>query len=327
MKSPGNNGEAMQLASLATRIGPATEQARAILDLVLRYEIPLVQGVSAAENEVHLRKLKASVERNQPVRMVLPAFPAKSPNREKTASSLPDYGEVLGLLRLQNLCDEISALHAPGAEVVICSDGRVFSDLVLVSDSEVSAYGEGIREIIEDFQLTSLSTFGMEEVFEERDFAGMRSCLVEKFGRPVHEVRAAVLGSPSGLSMFNGIHRFIFEDRLVLFPELSRTKVREESKDVALRVIQRSNAWSALVEEFFPEALRLSIHPQAPSTAKIGFQLVSCGNRWGTPWHNVALNGPEGFRLVKRKEAEEAGAELAFIKGKYSYYSLEGGKA
>jgi pyoverdine/dityrosine biosynthesis protein Dit1 len=99
--------------------------------------------------------------------------------------------------------------------------------------------------------------------------------------------------------------------------------VREETKEVAYEVIRRSNAWSRLVEALFPHALRLSIHPQLPTSAKIGFQLVPCENAWGTPWHNVALLGAEGFRLVKRREAEERGATLAY-EGKYPYFREAG---
>jgi pyoverdine/dityrosine biosynthesis protein Dit1 len=120
--------------------------------------------------------------------------------------------------------------------------------------------------------------------------------------------------------MFNGIHRFIFEDRLVLEKGKSRNRIREESKEIAYRVIQRSNAWSSLVENLFPSALRLSIHPQLSTSPKIGFRLVDCENAWGTPWHNVALLGRNGFRLVKRKEAEDKGATLAHFGGKYAYF-------
>ena len=124
--------------------------------------------------------------------------------------------------------------------------------------------------------------------------------------------------------MFNGIHRFLFEDRLALEPGKSRNRVREESKELAYHVIQRSNAWSALVERSFPQALRLSIHPQFSAAPKIGFQLVNCENIWGTPWHNVALLGQSGFRLVKRKEAEALGAQRALAHGKYVYFREAG---
>jgi len=295
-------------------------KATRILALVLSYANELGGAADVSAYELHRSKIEQAIERNETIELVLPAFPAKSPNPEKTLGALPDFAEVLGLERLQEICNAIATIHAPGARVLICSDGRVFSDLVLVSDEEVSAYGSGIRDIIRELGLQSLATFSLEDVFGNNEFDQIRNRLVEEFGRPVNEIRADAISTREGLMMFNGIHRFLFEDRLVLERAKSRNRVREESKEIAYRVIQRSNAWSALVENLFPKAVRLSIHPQFAPSKKIGFQLVSCDNAWGTPWHNVALLTAGGFRLVKRKEAEDQGATVALARGKYAFY-------
>ncbi|MGZ3740061.1 MAG: L-tyrosine/L-tryptophan isonitrile synthase family protein [Bdellovibrionota bacterium] len=297
-----------------------SRKATRILALVLSYANEFGGSADTNAYELHRKKIEQAIERNETLELVLPAFPAKSPNREKTLGALPDFAEVLGLERLQEICNAIGTIHAPGARVLICSDGRVFSDLVLVSDEEVGAYGGGIREIIRELGLSNLATFSLEDVFGNTDFDLIRARLVEEFGRPVTEIRASSLSTREGLMMFNGIHRFLFEDRLALEPAKSRNRVREESKEIAYQVIQRSNAWSSLVEKLFPKAVRLSIHPQFAPSAKIGFQLVSCENAWGTPWHNVALLTAEGFRLVKRKDAECQGATLALARGKYAFY-------
>ena len=293
--------------------------AERILGLVLRFSLGHVEG-----QERHLAKIRHFIELDQPIELVLPAFPAKSANREKTHGPLPDYAEVLGLERLQETCSAIKAIHAPGARVLICSDGRVFSDLVLVEETHVTAYNAAIEEIAAEMGFTDLRTLGLEDVFGSASFASLRDKLVADFGRPVEEIRAETFSCLSARSMFNGIHRFLFEDRALLEPLKSRNRVREESKQVAYQVIQRSNAWSSLVEKLFPHALRLSIHPQAPDSAKIGFQLVPCESVWGTPWHNVALLGASGFRLVKRKDALDAGATLAYARGKYAFYREAG---
>ena len=286
-------------------------KARAILDLVLRY------SHRPEASDLHLAKILNHLKARKPVHFVLPAFPAKSPNREKTLGGLPDYAEFLGLRRLNELCREIGRLHGPGAHVTICSDGRVFSDLVLVSDQEVTAYQDGVRRMIAESGFSHLSTFHLEEALGSLTFDEMRAHLLAQHGRPLPELREEVRRRPEAQAMFNGIHRFIFEDRLVLKPGLSRNRVREEAKEVAYQVILRSNSWSRLVESFFPEAVRLSIHPQLGASDKIGFQLVPCENAWGTPWHNVALEDQHGVRLVKRKEAERLGAALSLGPGGY----------
>lgn len=72
------------------------------------------------------------IEHGKPIRMVLPAFPAKSPSRDKTLSHLPDHGEELALRNLNELCKRIGQIYEPGARIVICSDGRVFADVVRI---------------------------------------------------------------------------------------------------------------------------------------------------------------------------------------------------
>src|SRR5687767_2994259 len=106
---------------------------------------------SAAEGlSYHLGKIEALVARNAVIELVLPAFPAKSANPEKTTGTLPDLGELLAMRRLEALCVKIEEIYAPGARVVICSDGRVFSDLVGVTDADVTAYGQEIARMIAD---------------------------------------------------------------------------------------------------------------------------------------------------------------------------------
>ena len=48
--------------------------------------------------------------------MILPAFPAKSPNRQKQFLHLPDYGEVLALNNLNLLCNKITNIYSKGAK-------------------------------------------------------------------------------------------------------------------------------------------------------------------------------------------------------------------
>lgn len=295
--------------------------AERILGLLLRHAI----GHASPEHHgAHLRKIRGAMERGETIQLILPAFPAKSANREKTIGPLPDYAEVLGLERLQETCSAIKALHAPGARVLICSDGRVFSDLVLVEDEHVTAYGRAIREIIREYGFTDLRILGLEDIYGDGSYTELRERLVREFGRPTGSIREESLSCPAARAMFNGIHRFLFEDRLALESAKSRNRVREESKDVAYEVIQRSNAWSTLVEKTFPDAVRLSIHPQLAGSAKLGFRLVNSDNSWSTPWHNVALLSADGFRLVKRREATTAGATLALARGKYPFYREAG---
>src|SRR5215207_6597280 len=77
---------------------------------------------------LHLPKVRRFVVNEEPVHLLLPAFPAKSPNTRKVLGKLPDMAEELALGFLEGVCREIKEHYPPGARVTVCSDGRVFSD-------------------------------------------------------------------------------------------------------------------------------------------------------------------------------------------------------
>lgn len=62
--------------------------------------------------------------------MCLPAFPFKSANKvNKALGFLPDKAEEIALARLNDMCRRIEEIYAPGARVVIVSDGLVYNGM------------------------------------------------------------------------------------------------------------------------------------------------------------------------------------------------------
>jgi pyoverdine/dityrosine biosynthesis protein Dit1 len=104
---------------------------------------------------------------------------------------------------------------------------------------------------------------------------------------------------------------------------ISRTALQKDCRRRAYEVVQRSKAWGALLATCFPDAVRLSIHPQACGSEKIGIHLMMTADSWLTPWHGVAVEAEGRFVLLKRREAESLGAKLVFQNGRPSHYVLE----
>jgi hypothetical protein len=71
------------------------------------------------------------IEKGEPVRLLLPGFPFKAPNKNKVLGTLPDLGERLALGHLNGLCRNIAEVYEHGAEVHICSDGLVYNGISL----------------------------------------------------------------------------------------------------------------------------------------------------------------------------------------------------
>lgn len=304
-------------------------QAEKVLRVVLQHRrlIPEHKHLENAPSEAclapHRSLVEAYVKSQQPIQVIIPAFPAKSSNRDKTLGPLPDLGERLALSRLQELCDRIRDVYPPGADVTLCSDGRVFADLVHVQDTEVDAYRHALHQLIRELGAINLKHFQLDDVYSDRSYETMRGTLVREYGLDLESIRQEVQkGNTELASTFGGICRFLMEDYLRPLANPTQGRLREVCEPLAYRVIQRSNAWSQLVQQRFPHALRLSIHPQSAFSRKIGFMLVPCDDPWGTPWHNVVLIEDGRPHLVPRRQAEKLGATLIYENGRPTHYLL-----
>jgi pyoverdine/dityrosine biosynthesis protein Dit1 len=310
----------------------STQVSRSVLELLNRYQRideslldkpgdPGRNKPCSACFEARQSKMERFIAQHDPIHFVIPAFPAKSPNRRKVISALPDLGERLALQFLQSLCDYVNHFYAPGARVTICSDGHVFGDVVGVTDNAVTVYRESLEEMIRTAHWSCLDMFGLSDAFGGDDYPKMRRLLEDNYSATLDELRESVRKDPKTRALFNGIHRFMFEDAVARRGSAaSRNKLRNESKEAAYQTILRSNAWSRLVAERFPHAFRLSIHPQPPHSEKFGLQLMRTKDGWLTPWHGVVLdNGIDRF-LVKRWDAEKLRASIVWRDDRPSHF-------
>jgi len=267
-------------------------------------------------------KMLEAVVLKRKIHFILPAFPAKSPNPFKTNGHLPDMGEVLALKALQKLMNEMSDLHHPGVELLICSDGRAFSDVVGVSDARVDDYLKGLKNIIHEFELKKISVMSMDDLYPEVEGEELRQRLLRLYAKSIEEVRMDVLSNVRQQKIFNGMHRFILEDRYQLMNGISKNQVSKESKRLTYELIRRSDAWSSLISSCYKDSLRLSIHPHSLQSEKFGIKLVSSSQKWGTPWHNATLFDGVSFQLVHYGEILKLKAKTCYYKDQYVYYKV-----
>ena len=305
-----------------------TQLAIAILKQLFRHRRLQPNAGRCAENPceqclaIHLPKVRRWIASGEPIHFLLPAFPAKSPNTNKVLGKLPDMAEEMALTYLENVCAELKRLYAPGARISICSDGRVFSDLVGIGDDDVTNYAAELNRLIERTDAQSLDFFSMEDLFDLGDHSAMRQQLITHYCDSLAAIQARAHSFEHHQQLFNGIQRFLFEDRAAIETEKSRNQVRKECKEVAYGVIQRSDGWGRLLNDCFPMSLRLSIHPQGPHSEKIGILLGEANDTWLTPWHGVAVKQNGTFGLMRRHEAEKLGARVVERDSRPSHFEI-----
>ncbi|WP_438270702.1 L-tyrosine/L-tryptophan isonitrile synthase family protein [Streptomyces platensis] len=267
----------------------------------------------------HLRQLAVPVAAGEPIVFTLPGFPCKSPNPAKVLGHLPDEGERLALRFLDALCARIAAHHPPGARVVICSDGHVFSDLIQVPDRDIDAYADALRALIHDEGLTRLDVFDLRDVYGQRlSHDAKRSLVHERYAPDLETLRSLTRTDEPTRRLYQGITRFLFEDSVAFAG--TRSALQRSCRRRAYGVMQRSRAWGELIAAHHPEAFRLSIHPQPRGSAKFGIRLLEAPDAWLTPWHSCVLEHADGRReLLHRAEGERLG-RLVYRQGRPSHF-------
>lgn len=310
----------------------ARAQAHEIAGLLLRHHRrPDGRGRPEGCRETPCRDCRSTqagvieqfVAAGRPVRLVLPAFPGKSPNRAKVLGTLPDMAEELALGFLDSLAGRIRRIHPPGAEIVICSDGRVFSDAVRIPDDDITAYHRELRTMIDALPHRAVSLFTLDQVSEFTGLGhdGMRAVLTERHAVPLEELRGRVRQGED-VPLYRAITRFLFEDGNTPEYSGSRAALQRDARARAYVVIQRSKAWGDFLAQRFPGSVRLSIHPQPCSTPKLGIHLGESTGTWLTPWHGVAVDVGERLVLMKRSEAEGLNCDLVERAGRPSHFVL-----
>ncbi|MEU4256939.1 isocyanide synthase family protein [Streptomyces fradiae] len=258
-----------------------------------------------------LRQIADFVGKNEQVIFSLPGFPCKSPNTDKVFGHLPDHGERLALRFLDSLCAEIGKVYAPGARVLICSDGHIFGDVIRVPDEHIDAYNDALLDMIHAEGLADhLDCFDLRDCYgPDLSYDEKRQKAAVTLGPTLEELRAEVREDEASLRMYRGITRFLVEDTAGW--EGSRSALQRDCRRRAYEVILRSRAWSELIAESYPRNVRLSIHPQNRGSVKFGIRLLGAADAWTTPWHSVLLHRADGtWELMHRREAEKLGREV-----------------
>ncbi|KAL7958005.1 Pyoverdine/dityrosine biosynthesis domain-containing protein [Trichoderma compactum] len=255
------------------------------------------------------------VDSNAPIDLVLPGFPWKSVNKvEKVLGALPDLGEELALGRLQNVCKDIQEVYAPGAYVTIISDGLVYSDLMGMSSEEIFEYGLNVRRMAEAKGYDRLkfvrimNLVGVSDsiqVTKEEYISRVDECrrlLVENYMPKGFDAREAIANDPDIKLTYSGYIKLLNRD-LRYSPVTANDTTDEEYKQTVERVasdlITRGKAYAAIIDDNFPEHIRLSIHRSTGSN-KLSFPLVPQPDGSSmTPWHcSVAVTSEGQFHTA-----------------------------
>ncbi|KAJ5349444.1 hypothetical protein N7541_007171 [Penicillium brevicompactum] len=282
----------------------------------------------------------AQVERQAPIRMILPAFPFKSPNsRDKVLGTLPDFGEELALAHLNGLCQNITEVYAPGADVYISSDGLVYNDILGVSDETVWDYGEALRRMAVEKELDHVKFIRLFELLEHPWFQSstpeaaksfylahancLRRELMYTFNDPTFDAAEAIKTDHDTCLTYRGYIKFLAKD-LAHQTEgqvMSKRARLAQIGETARQMIIRGKMFAAAIQANRRDYVRLSIH-ESGGEKKLSISLIpqSRGELGYTPWHSAVAVGLDGsYRTVHAEDVRET-HDVVFKKGQPYFF-------
>ncbi|KAJ8111436.1 hypothetical protein OPT61_g5973 [Boeremia exigua] len=321
----------------------AMDTSQRILDVILRYKSPLPKDAPDRADEGLLKFLGLiyrSVKNSEPIRMVLPAFPFKSPNScVKVLGALPDKAEDIALAHLNGLCSAIEDIYPPGAVLTIVSDGLVYNDLLGVPDHTVWAYGQTLR------QLTKAKGYAHIEFARLRDLLGIASLRDEMddmtYAATAPSIRLALMhryGSYNWDAVSNesyvkndenkrltycGYLKFLSLDLANTYPigaERTKSAFKRGVEIIAKSMLKRGEAFARAVRENYPDHVRLSIHPSTGED-KISINVLPV-QKVLTPWHSTVAIMVDGTVVAGQRKSfeEDANMELVYEDGRPSHF-------
>ncbi|KAI0456410.1 Pyoverdine/dityrosine biosynthesis protein-domain-containing protein [Xylaria acuta] len=283
--------------------------AAKVLDIIASYGV-VSERDSGSRDAVYefLPMATKQVAAGAPIRMLLPGFPFKENSKDLVLGPLPDLGEELALAHLQGLCNNISANYENGAEVLICSDGLVYNDLMGVSEEVVWEYGEALRAMAARNELRNIKFIRLWDLlehpgrrFDQEDRRGakayylehatcIRRELIHRYGDAQFDASAAVKTDKDWATT-----------HAVYVGVLAR-KATESPESLATQMIYRGKAYGAALRANLPDYVRLSIH-DSTGKGKFSLALIPNAQEKGSvglmPWRSViAVDADGSYRTV-----------------------------
>ncbi|EFW18199.1 conserved hypothetical protein [Coccidioides posadasii str. Silveira] len=244
------------------------DMAAKIIEVIYRYQRrgDITEGMQSDIGLLAgLTQIYSHVKASRPVKMALPAFPFKSPNTSiKVLGRLPDKAEEFALAHLNGLCAAIQDVYSPGAELTIISDGIVYNDLLSISDSDVWAYGQALRELarnkrfnhIKFSRLADLIPLAAPEALDEVSYVAnatnFRVALMNNFGSKDWDVSNKIAEDEDVRLTYRGYREFLLTDLAEKYPisdRFSKSNFEKGTESIAKQMLIRGQAFARAIRE------------------------------------------------------------------------------
>ncbi|MCJ1248508.1 hypothetical protein MMC30_005726 [Trapelia coarctata] len=290
------------------------EAAEKIVRILERYRMAPRDDCSSrwTARTLFIERVVRSIEQQSEIRISLPAFPFKSPNKvSKVLGSLPDCGEEIALRHLNGMCEAIGDVYKHGAKLYIVSDGLMYNDLLGVSDLEIWKYGQALRKLGEEHGCSNIRFIRLVDLLNQRDLTEplteaeylrdaprFRDELYRTYIPENFDVDTHIANEKDALLTYRGYLKFLEidleENNGPDVENMSRAQRKTKLENVAKMMIQRGKAFANAISTRLSTYIRLSIHSSTEAT-KLSISVIPQSNKSVmTPWHSSLVRALDG---------------------------------
>ncbi|GMG76939.1 hypothetical protein ShirakiTB12_54080 [Priestia megaterium] len=277
--------------------------AESILEILLldEYRKGPIENILNNKEEF-LLKIEAKISKNEPIEIVIPAFPGRPSNPITHLRVKPDLGELASFVRLWEISEHISTVYKPGANFIISLDGRAYCPFYGYTPEAEYPYPTDLQNYIDQLniqkhvKLVDLQSLVDERIDEfNKIYPLVESELKEEWKKENYSFRDELIDSMKLGTNTAAIHAAVIKmlkyyndsTDIVKIVEEMRSAVYENAYNTAfaymcfLVTIRRMD----LIKKKFPEAIRATVHPKEGQYSPY---LVNSSTKI-VPWHGVAI--------------------------------------
>lgn len=279
--------------------------AEAIYKLLCHPKIGSSKNAGNIDKNEFVSKIVPFIQQQKRLYFILPSFPFKDQNRFRVPfnADTVDFSEVAFLMRVHNVIQSLYQVHPFGADAIILSDGRLYQDIFGVDSEAVEEYQRRLKYYRNKLNIAGdISIIDLKELIERADENGEITRIMQYIE---NWIRKNYISENEFLTLVQGM-KWNMNSRVFLADlsdeeawnviKMDRGKVEEGlapawdqyhilAIEAAIKyaAVNMMLKWTNLLQSFFPEAIRCTVHPKKGQVA-LAMNYAWNGIAWSEKW-------------------------------------------
>lgn len=286
-----------------------------------------------------IRRIEYFISKNQPIKLMFPAFPFKIANPLKSSRGDADLAEVASFCRLDEINLQIQKYYKPGAQFYVFHDGHLYYQHFLHDLKDANRYFASMKRFVKKLGLEKVVI--LKDAFEElktvKDFdkiyteARKEMTNLWQSGKYSNDkVKRIIQSAHNNIKLsdipYEVLYKINFAEEWDLTDEEKKLKkeIDQRAQKCAFEymVVQHALEKANFFNEKVPNGIRLTVHPKE---GHIGIYLVKRKTHL-LPWMGVGVLKSNGEASVHYESELISNGRYnpVFIRGeKYPFYYQE----